>query len=128
MNAITFTDMPLPPSLNNAYVNRPGRGRVASDDLRHYKAAAVPLATFLAREAEFEVPPKARLRIALTFAFATRTSYAQSDIDNRVKPMLDALSQALHFNDRCVDELIVRRAPYTGRAGATALVEILETE
>jgi Holliday junction resolvase RusA-like endonuclease len=126
MNTLTLSDLPLPPSLNNAYRNLPGVGRVASDDLRHYKAAAVPLATFLAREAEFQVPPKARLRIALTFAFATRTSHTQSDIDNRVKPMLDALSAALHFNDNRVDELIVRRAPYTGRAGATALVEILE--
>lgn len=125
MNTIAL-DMPMPPSLNNAYWNRTGRGRIATEALRTFKDAAVPLATFLAREAGFTVPDKARLRISLAFSFGSRRSYATSDIDNRVKPLLDALSTALHFNDNRVDELVIRRAPFDGHERATALVEILE--
>lgn len=89
-----------PPSLNHAYRNVPGRGRVLTEDARAYKAAAVLVITNAAQLAGFRVPRGAPLRLTFRFWFANPAR----DGDNAVKLVQDAAAAALGFNDRWVME------------------------
>lgn len=100
--------IPLSPSLNNAYANdyKTGR-RFSSKDLATFKREAIPIIRQAA--ATFTPPPTARYRLTLTHYFASARSCASSDMSNRIKAAEDALSEALGFNDRAVDEVSSKR-------------------
>lgn len=95
----------LPPSLNNAFVNVPGKGRVRSTEYRRWsEAARWTIAAYRPRlwtdavvvEIEAEKPKRSR------------------DIDNIVKPALDALTGLAYRDDRQVVDVRARWAAVEG--------------
>lgn len=90
--------LPCPPSLNNAYINAPGKGRVLTKDARTYKAAAHLSIASAAQQAGFTVPPRTFVRLSFRFWFANPAR----DGSNAVKLIEDAIAAALGFDDRWV--------------------------
>ena len=74
-------ELPLLPSLNNAYVNVPGRGRVASKALKAWKEAA-GWALKMQPRAQFAGPFKIVLMVP---------EKARADTDNYLKAAIDLL-------------------------------------
>lgn len=76
--------VPLPPSLNNLYPTVRGR-RVMSGEYRKWLAVAVPLLRTLAKPESYPVA------VELVIEEKMRGT---SDIDNKIKPVLDAMKKA----------------------------------
>lgn len=74
--------LPVPPSMNNAFINVRGVGRVKSKKYKLWQQAA---GWALQAQPHAKIPGKVRIRIQV------RRPSANSDIDNRVKPLLDLL-------------------------------------
>lgn len=85
VSAATFTvELPRPPSVNNAFVNNPKTGgRYPSPDYKAWKKEAAQL--LMAQRARCAVGP---VEIGITVQEIPRYP---SDIDNRIKPVLDCL-------------------------------------
>lgn len=75
----------IPPSLNNCFVNSPHGGRFPSGRYKEWMAAAQSAL-------EAQNPPRftAVVEVLIRIAHPVR----QCDIDNRIKPILDALTKA----------------------------------
>lgn len=73
--------LPLPPSVNSMFRNVPGVGRVRTSDYKSWERKASAALTF----ASWEMPGRP---YTVTLRFNVNH---QSDIDNRVKPVLDLL-------------------------------------
>lgn len=111
---MTFTiELPVPPSLNNAFFNRRAGGRVKTPAYRAWINSA-------GWTIKASVPAEDRVggpfRIAINLPHHT-----PGDIDNRVKGIVDALVAAGRVDDdRNMEELIVRRT----RDAETVLVHV----
>lgn len=94
--------LPPPPSINRAFRNVPGKGRVKTRDYRQWRQAAAQ--TIVA-----QVRADQRIGGAVSVAInlpATMTG----DIDNRIKGLLDALVASGRIDDdKHVAEITVRR-------------------
>ena len=83
--------LPMPPSVNAAYLNAPGRGRVATAALRTWKAAAsVNVQQAIAAVAERPVFHGC-VEIVIRLPVPSR---GEPDADNRIKPVQDMLVAA----------------------------------
>lgn len=98
----------LPPTINHAYrrgtADRRGGDTYRTDALIAYERevwAAI-------RAAGWSMPPLLWPAIAVRLEFYMPNRRRQ-DIDNRIKPTLDALSRALAFDDARITDLIVRK-------------------
>jgi Holliday junction resolvase RusA-like endonuclease len=92
--------LPVPPSLNNAYVNVRGRGRVPSAKLVAWKREA---AAVLQGQVQ---PVSGPFTVEILLPEKTR-----GDIDNRIKPILDALVTAgATPDDRLARKVSIERA------------------
>ena len=101
--------LPLPPSVNAMYRNVPGVGRVKTSDYKAWERKACAALTF----ASWDMPGRP-YNVTLRF-----NVNHQSDIDNRVKPVLDLLVKhkvidgdqwvnALHiYRDRNIEGCVV---------------------
>jgi Holliday junction resolvase RusA-like endonuclease len=99
--ALSFTvELPMPPSLNNAYENFQARSkktgkmvtrRRKSDDYTAWKNAAALLI-------RHKVPPDKRIGgpVRVTIDLPTKM---RGDVDNRIKPILDALVVSGRIDD-----------------------------
>lgn len=76
--------MPVPPSVNNAYVNIPGRGRVPGKQLRQWKELA-------GWEVLQQRPKRVNGDVSIQIEVARFQSKSRNDIDNRIKAALDLL-------------------------------------
>jgi len=98
--------LPLPPSLNNVFINRPdGKGRWPSRDYQRWRREAAQSLTLQSWDMP-DQPYGVTIRVNIDH---------RSDIDNRVKPVLDLLVKhgvltgdqwvnALHvYRDRTID-------------------------
>lgn len=99
-DTLVVRGLECPPSLNHAYRNVPGRGRVLTAEARAYKHAATLQIRNAAALAGFTVPPRAGLRLHFRFWFGNPAR----DGSNAVKLIEDACAAALGFNDRRVME------------------------
>lgn len=95
--------LPLPPSTNMMFINArnaTGRGRFPSPAYKAWKKSAANALTIAA----WDMPSK-------PYAVTIRVNVNhQSDIDNRVKPILDLLvSHKVIVGDQWIDELHVYR-------------------
>lgn len=99
--SFTF-DIPFPPSANSIWRNVNGRTLV-SKDYRKWKAAAMKMIAFKAIGEHDWL--KGRLAVSI---FLTPSTDHKWDIDNRVKPVLDAL-ECIIDDDNQIDELWVKR-------------------
>jgi crossover junction endodeoxyribonuclease RusA len=108
---------PPPPSLNHAYATVRGH-RVLSKEGRAYKAEVAQL--LLGRQ---PLPSGARIGISLRLWFKNKQ---RRDISNCVKLLEDALSDALGFDDCCVDRLLVERVGYdAAQPRCEVVIEVL---
>lgn len=78
--------LPMPPSINGAYLNVPGRGRVATKLLRTWKAAAGAKL----RDALTAIPQRPVFAGLVDIEIKLPVSWA-SDADNRIKAVPDLL-------------------------------------
>ena len=100
---MSFTvEVPVPPSLNNAFFNRRQGGRVKTPAYRKWLDAA-------GWEIKAQVP--AASRVAGPFIVSINfPSFMNGDIDNRVKGIVDALVTSGRVDDdRFMEEMRVRR-------------------
>lgn len=115
-NAIVITSPHIPPSLNNIYVNVPGKGRVKSSRYRTWKTAAgwdVKLARIV------QIGGPVHLSIIVEKPRGVR-----SDISNRIKPLEDLLTDM----DVLVDDSQVMKVSAEWGDIKGFRVEIMEVE
>lgn len=98
-----FLTIPVPPSLNNAYLSGKHGRRVLTAEGRSYKE----LVGHMVKALGIELAGKERFELAFTVWFPNNR---RRDISNIVKLPEDAISEALGFDDCCVDQIYIRRA------------------
>jgi crossover junction endodeoxyribonuclease RusA len=95
----------VPPSVNSMFANVPGKGRVKSAEYRRwFEAARWTIAAHRPLLVTYDVV------VDILCQRPTKTS----DIDNRQKALLDALSGLAFKDDRQVVDLRIRWAPIEG--------------
>lgn len=83
--------LPIPPSLNNAFVNGPGRGgRFKSAGYKTWQTLA---SLQLRRQEPWHIPGKISIRIVYD------RQHTKADLDNLIKPILDLLVAAGRISD-----------------------------
>lgn len=105
MTVQTFTLPEMPPSTNNLYANRAGRGRVKSDAYRNWLSAA--RWTLKAQGARV-ITGDVRIEIRVG------PRRANADCTNRLKPIEDALSGIAFADDKFVAGASIEWAPIEG--------------
>lgn len=94
--------LPPPPSVNRAFRNVPGKGRVKTRDYRNWRRNAV-LSIF----AQVRADQRIGGNVAVTVSLPTTM---QGDIDNRLKGILDALVASRRIDDdKHVTTITVRK-------------------
>lgn len=105
--------LPLPPSANRLFANVPGKGRVKTRAYKLWRKNAV-LSIFAQARADRRLSGAVSIDIVLP-------EMCRLDIDNAIKPILDALVASQRIDDdRYVAELHVRRV----RSDETVLVSV----
>jgi len=122
----TLLELPFPPSSNTYYRSvRMGQScRVLlSKKGRQYKQdVCEQVANYIVEKKEMIFPLMGRLSVHITLHAPNRRKY---DIDNRMKPLLDALQfSSVYPDDEAVDHLVVRRGDII--KGGKAFVQIME--
>lgn len=102
---ILHLTLQLPPTTNHAYATVRGR-RVLSADGRAYKASMAQLARHAAAQHGWCYSAGQRLAVRLRLHFPDNR---RCDIANREKLAVDALAEALGFDDAMIDELLLQR-------------------
>lgn len=90
--------LPVPPSLNHAYVNRKGGGKALNAEMRKWKMDAGLLLNNALQLSNFTLPP-CRLVVLLEVWFKEDN---KRDVDNVMKLSIDSVAVAVGFNDKIV--------------------------
>lgn len=114
--------MPFPPSVNSAYSNIPGRGRVSTKKLRDFKTLFRRWQLFNSRALRLATEKCNNRIIALNFEFVLPHDqiYTKAgapkilDVSNHIKHIEDALCQALYTDDKWVWSVTGIKAGYDG--------------
>lgn len=102
---ISFT-MPLPPSLNNIFFNKPHGGRAKTTAYKNWR----DLAAWEIRRQKVPV-----IEGPICIRLMIERPNAQSDLDNRLKPIFDAMQAAgVIKNDKQIVELHALWGDVTG--------------
>lgn len=114
--------LPIPPTVNHYYGVR-GRGgkfiKWAGQMFRASVMLAVTNGGYIWRFNEDD-----RLKVWVVINFPTKR---KSDIDNRLKPLLDALEAARLFpNDSQIDKLVIHRGPVRKGGQCAVYVDVIE--
>jgi len=107
---VILHDAPIPPSVNAAYANIPGRGRVASRELREFKKAFAlwSLLNTRALKAAAATFSQAKFSLSLIFKLPESTLYTKAgapkrwDVSNRIKVLEDCLCESMGTDDKWV--------------------------
>jgi hypothetical protein len=103
-------NLPMPPSLNNSYINVRGVGRVASKELINYKTA-LRVWGFDKQDVSYYLAKQLRdqlIRIDLKFFFARKrvitklNTVKKNDVSNRIKAIEDGLCSIFDTDDKYV--------------------------
>ena len=109
--------LPLPPILNNLYINVPGRGRVLSHQGKDWKIKA----GWEARKHWKGEPSKRAFAVNIDIY----VKYTR-DVDSSSKLLLDAMQGIVYENDSQVDDLHPRR--FKAPKGQDGWIEVTVTE
>lgn len=106
-------DLPMPPSVNHYWGVR-GKQRFIGKEGKQFRLAVAE------EVAQAGVKLEGRLSVHIALFPANRVRF---DIDNRIKPLLDALQHAGCFeDDEQVDELHIIRQGIRPQAGCTVII------
>lgn len=108
-------ELPLPPSLNGAYANVSGVGRVKVSTYRKWQDAAVALI-------RVSVPAAKKIGGAVNVHILL-PSGMRGDCDNRIKPCLDALVKSGRIDDDRNVQWVSARKCLPGKQNALVKVE-----
>jgi len=98
-----FLTIPFPPTLNHNIGRRGGRYFQSGE----YKSFLSQVGWLWLKAVPMNWSKESRYSVAIELIYNTRRKY---DVDNRVKPILDALTRAGAWNDDAqVDEILVAR-------------------
>jgi crossover junction endodeoxyribonuclease RusA len=115
--------LPMPPTVNEAwilvpYYDKEGDGKlkvrkVLTDEHRQFRSTVIGrVKGDMLRNELRDQPLLGRLEMVVMLFFANRR---RTDVDNRVKPLQDALTHAgAYKDDSQIDELVVRRTIQSG--------------
>lgn len=109
--------LPIPPVLNNLYLNIPRKGRVLSYQGKAWKEKA----GWEARQHWGDEPSKAPFAINLTVYVKH-----MRDVNSSDKLLLDAMQGIVYENDTQVDELHIQR--YKAAKGEDGWIEVTVTQ
>jgi Holliday junction resolvase RusA-like endonuclease len=98
----------IPPTTNHMYLQRADRGKALTEEARTFRQLTGWAAKAAAASVGWRYPEGARLELAIELTFPNARN---NDLDNRIKAVQDALAPVLHFNDSCIDRIVVVRAP-----------------
>ena len=113
-------EIPLPPSLNGAYANRNGVGRVKVTSYRQWQHAAVAMI-------RVSVPAAKRIAGPVNVHILL-PSKMRGDCDNRIKPTLDALVASGRIDDDRNVQWVSARKCLPGKDNALVKVEAVLPE
>lgn len=104
LRAVSFT-LNMPPSVNEAWYQIPATGgKALTDEHRQFRTNVI---SRVRHEMRTDPPLAGRIEMTMRLYFADRR---RTDIDNRVKPLQDALTHARAYRDDSqIDRLIVER-------------------
>jgi crossover junction endodeoxyribonuclease RusA len=108
-------EIPMPPSLNHAYANRKGVGRVKVASYRQWQHAAVAMIRVSVPAAK-RIAGKINVHILLPVTM-------RGDCDNRIKPTLDALVASGRIDDDRNIQWVSARKCLLGNDNALVKVE-----
>lgn len=103
-------NLPMPPSLNNSYMNVRGVGRVATKELINFRTA-LRVWEFDKKDVNAYLASKLRdrvIRVDLKFYFAKKSvitklnSVKKNDVSNRIKAIEDGLCSIFDTDDKYV--------------------------
>lgn len=120
-------DIPLPPSENHLFVNRPGAGRVKNGNYRAYEAevdawAWTHLKTLAAARAALK--EQYFITLAIDFRFMRGKVFTKlgrpqrMDVQNRLKASIDCVCSILHIDDSRLFAVYCQKTP-SDRPGCT---------
>jgi len=99
-------ELPLPPSVNSYWLHNGNRTYLAKSAVQFRAEVALYL-----KYNDIPYLGDDRLWATITFCFANKR---KQDIDNRIKPLLDALQEAnLFADDSQLDQLLIKRGEIT---------------
>jgi crossover junction endodeoxyribonuclease RusA len=112
-------DLPLPPSVNHAYRNVPGRGRVASRGLKDWKEAA---------GWELKLEPRGQVTGPYTLSILVAEKM-RGDVDNRIKAVSDLLVEhRITADDRKARGVSCARSPAVAVGRCKVTIEPVSEE
>ncbi len=114
-------ELPLPPTINHYYKNNGKGGRVLSDETKGFRHDVFYLYRSNRNRASYT---NERLQVNIKFIFHTNHV---NDIDNRIKPLLDALKHAgCYSDDNSIFRMVVDKEIDKTLKQGKCLVEILK--
>ena len=117
---IPFT-LPLPPSVNNLYLNLRGRGRVKSPAYRAWLDEAAAICSDAAWRHN---PPPPDSRWSLE-AVCVMPNWRRRDLDNAAKAAIDFLAARLGLDDNRLVALTLRKEVVRGEAYIAGEVRVV---
>ena len=111
-------DLPPPPSVNHYYRSVNG-GAIISKEGRQYRKDVCQLIPFMV--SRNSLPLAGRLTVSVTYYPPDRR---RRDLDNLLKPLLDALLKAgVYLDDEQIDDLRVRRGPVVAGGKVEVIID-----
>lgn len=117
---MSAVSVPVPPSTNGLFATIPGGKRVKSKEYGRWLKTAVPLLRLLARPAAYPVTALLTVECKLN---------AQRDLDNIIKPLIDACKKAgviADDNVTLIDEVRITYRP--SRLGDGVRIQFVPSE
>jgi crossover junction endodeoxyribonuclease RusA len=112
--------LPLPPTVNHYQRNASATQRYTTAEGKRFKQAAARIASQHRRG----IPINARLALRAVLYFPDKR---RCDLDNRVKPLQDALSAGMGFDDWQIDRLeVIRGEPDKQRPRCEVEIFVIE--
>ena len=115
---MTIVKLPYPPSMNSYWRNFRGN-TVLSKAGREYKTAVAECVVAQ------EIPKFGTKRLEVTLFLYPRSKVV-TDLDNRLKAVLDGLEEAgVYDNDGQIDVLMIQRGQQRKGGGVDVLIEVI---